>query len=139
MNLETITSMWNKDSAIDDTLLDDASLQIPTLHAKYLDLYNQTKLLMSKAVTELKTLEHQRWLYYSGKYVPDDEPAFEYKVIKSDVIHWVQVDERVLKVQGKIDYYQVMLDALSDIMKQINQRNYVIKNAIDWRRFTTGV
>ena len=131
--------MWNKDSTIDDTLLDDASLQIPTLHAKYLDLYNQTKLLMSKAQSELKTLEHKRWLYYSGKHVPDDEPAFQYKVIKSDVLHWVQVDEKVLRVQGKIDYYQVMLDALSDIMKQINQRNYVIKNAIDWRRFTSGV
>ena len=34
MNLETIQSMWEKDSQIDKDNLHDESLKIPALHAK---------------------------------------------------------------------------------------------------------
>ena len=45
MDLETIQKMWLKDSVIDDVMLDNASLQIPQLHAKYISLHNEISLL----------------------------------------------------------------------------------------------
>ena len=80
-------------------------------------------------------------MYYSGKAAPEEyeEKPFEYKVIKSDVQHWVGVDEQIQKVEMQIDYYNTTVSVLSEILKQIHQMSYNIKNAIEWRRFTGGV
>jgi hypothetical protein len=40
VDLETIQSMWVKDSQLDPDNLHTESLNIPVLHAKYYDLYN---------------------------------------------------------------------------------------------------
>ena len=139
MDLDKIQEMWSSDCKIDDALLDDEALKIPQLHAKYVTLYNQFKLLMSKAQLESKNIKHKKWLYYSGKEVPEDAEPFNHKVIRSDVPNWVAVDEQVQRLEAKVEYYQVVLDFLTEILKQVNNRNYVITNAISWRRFTSGV
>ena len=130
--------MWDKDSIIDEVMLDEASLRIPRLHAKYVSILNDFKLLRTKADMELKKIKHSRWLYYSGKIVPEDEEPFQYKVMKSDVPNWVSVDDKVNRIEAKIEYYETVIYTLSDILKQINNRNFMIRAAIDWRRFTNG-
>ena len=140
MDLEHIQKMWDKDSVIDDVLLDEASIKIPRLHAKYLSLHNEFTLLNKKATHELRTLMHKKTLYYSGKGAPEDyEDPFPYKVMKSDVQSWVAVDESIQKVEMKVCYYETVLGCLSEILKQIHQMSYNIKNMIEWRRFTNGV
>lgn len=139
MNLESIQDMWEKDSKIDDVMLDESSLRIPQLHQKYLTLYNEFSLLSKKTKQQLKTLEHKKWLYYSGKDVPDDSEPFPYKVIKSDVQNWIGVDSDIQKIEMKVEYYNVMLNCLSEILRQVHQMTYHIKQCIEWRRFVNGV
>ena len=130
--------MWSKDSVIDDTLLDQSSLDTPRLHCKYLGILNDYKLLLCKSSQQLKVIKHQRWMFYSGKEVPEGEEPLDYKILKGEQMNWVSVDKKVLDIESKIEYYQTGIDALTEILKQLNNRNYVIKNAIDWRRFTSG-
>ena len=140
MDLEAIQSMWAKDSVIDDVLLDEASMKIPQLHAKYLSLHNEYSLLIKKATHELKTLTHKKTLYYSGKAAPEDyDEPFPYKVMKSDVQSWVAVDESIQRVEMKLCYYDTVMSCVSEILKQIHQMSYNIKNMIEWRRFTNGI
>ena len=139
MNLETIQEMWEKDSKIDDVMLDESSLKIPQLHQKYLTLYNEFSLLSKKTDHQLKTLQHKKWLYYSGKEVPEDAEPFPHKVIKSDVFNWMGVDQDIQKIEMKVEYYKVILNALSEILKQVHQMTYHIKQCIEWRRFVNGV
>ena len=141
MDLETIQSMWAKDSVIDDVLLDEASIKIPQLHSKYLSLHNEFSLLHKKATHELKTLQHKKTLYYSGKDLPEEyeKEPFPYKVMKSDVLSWVAVDETIQKVEMKLHYYETVLHCVTEILKQVHQMSYNIKNMIEWRRFTTGI
>ena len=40
VDLEAIQEMWEKDSKIDPDNLHTESLNIPSLHAKYFELYN---------------------------------------------------------------------------------------------------
>ena len=54
MNLETIQSMWEKDSQIDKDNLHDESLKIPALHAKYHELFNNILLLRKKQSSNVK-------------------------------------------------------------------------------------
>lgn len=131
--------MWEKDSKIDDVMLDESSLRIPQIHQKYLSLHNEFSLLSKKASQELKRLQHKKWLYYSGKEVPDDAEPFPYKVIKSDIQNWMGVDNDIMKVEMKLEYYSVILNCLSEILKQVHQMTYHIKQCIEWRRFVSGV
>ena len=63
MNLETIQSMWEKDSKIDPDELHAASLVVPTLHAKYYQLFNDLRLLRAKAKKTYQKVYQERYLY----------------------------------------------------------------------------
>ena len=49
ITLEVLQEMWEKDSKIDRDNLHEESLNIPSLHAKYFELYNTIFLLRKKA------------------------------------------------------------------------------------------
>ena len=71
LDLESIQEMWKKDSDIDRDNLHEESLKIPSLHAKYFELYNTIFLLRKKAEQQRKNIRHERYEYYSGKADPD--------------------------------------------------------------------
>ena len=141
MNLESIQEMWARDSVIDDVMLDQASLKIPQLHSKYLTLLNEFKLLKKKTEQQHRTLTHNKWLYYSGKATPEvyEEEPFEHKVMKNDIPRWIEVDEQVNMLEMKLEYYDTMLSTLTEILKQVGQMSFNIKNTIEWRRFVNGI
>ena len=140
MDLATINDMWKKDSVIDQVLLDEASIRIPQLHQKYLTLLTEYTLLLKKKRQDLKRLEHTKNLYFSGRALPEvyEDAPFPYKVMKNEAADWVGADEEIQKVELKINYYEVVLKTLEEILKQVHQMSYNIKNAVEWRRFTSG-
>ena len=71
IDLDTIQSMWEKDSKIDPDNLHTESLNIPRLHAKYYDLHNQLTLLRARAENKKKVVRKNRHEYYTGKADPD--------------------------------------------------------------------
>ena len=71
IDLNGIQKMWEEDSKIDPDNLHTESLNIPVLHAKYFDLYNNIFLLMKKAQQQRKNIRHERYEYYSGKADPE--------------------------------------------------------------------
>ena len=133
--------MWKRDSVIDDVLIDQASIKIPQLHQKYVTLLSEFTLLQKKKKQELRNLEHKKYLYYAGKAPPEEyeDKPFEYKVLKNEVMNWVSVDEDIQRVELKVDYYNVVLRTLEEILKQVHQLSYNIKNTIEWRRFVGGM
>jgi len=48
IDLDKLQEMWERDSKIDPDNLHTESLNIPSLHAKYFDLYNTIFLLKKK-------------------------------------------------------------------------------------------
>lgn len=141
MNLETIQSMWSKDAQIDQDNLHDEAAKIPSLHAKYFDMYNNIKLLRERSLTVDNKVRLERWNYYSGKSDPEVYQAepFPYKVREKDAIkRYMDADEKVQQSTLKIRYYDVMLTYLEDIIKQVGNRSYQLKNIIDWHNFRSG-
>jgi hypothetical protein len=142
MNLEDIQKMWTRDSEIDRDDLATESLKTSQLHAKYYELYNTTILLRERAKESYDRIYLERYNYYTGKADPDvyeDEP-FPYKVREKDAINrYMTADERVSKIDLKIKYYDTMLRFLEEIIKSLSNRNYAIKNAIDWMKFQAGM
>ena len=134
--------MWEKDSKIDPDNLHTESLNIPVLHAKYYDLYNNLSLLRKKAEQQRKNIRHERYEYFSGKADPDVyiQDPFPKKIRDKETMQkYLDADEKLSGVSLKIEYYEVMLKYLEEILKQITQRTYQIKNAIEFMRFTAGL
>mgnify|MGYP001454024818 FL=1 len=141
MDLETIQSMWSKDAQIDQDNLHDEAAKIPSLHAKYFDLYNNIKLLRERSITVDSKVRLDRWNYYAGKADPEvyEKEPFPYKVREKDAIkRYMDADDKVQQTTLKIKYYDVMLTYLEDIIKQVGNRSYQLKNIIDWHNFRAG-
>ena len=141
MNLETIQSMWEKDSQIDQDNLHTESLKIPALHAKYHDLFNNFLLLRKKAEQQRKNIRHERYEYYSGKADPEvyqDNPFGKKIRDKDTMTKYLDADAKLMDISLKIDYYETLLNYIESILKQIGNRTYQIKNAIEWQKFIAG-
>ena len=142
IDLNEIQSMWEKDSKIDRVNLHEESLNIPMLHAKYHDLYNNLILLRKKAEQQRKNVRHERYEYFSGKSDPEvyAENPFPKKIRDKDTMQkYMDADDKLSNVSLKIDYYDTMLVYLESILKQITNRTYQIKNAIEFMRFSSGL
>ena len=141
MNLEQIQEMWQKDSVMDPDNLHDESLKIPQLHSKYYILYNTITLLREKAKMSYSKVRLERYNYYSGKApaeVYEQEP-FPYKVRDKEALQrHMDADEKLSTVELKVRYYDTELKFLEEIIKNISNRTYQIKNAIEWQQFQAG-
>ena len=142
ITLETLQEMWEKDSKIDPDNLHIESLNIPSLHAKYFDLYNTLFLLRKKAEQQRKNIRHERFEYFSGKADPEVyiKNPFPKKIRDKDTMtKYMDADEKLSTTSLKIDYYDTMLVYIESILKVIQNRTYQIKNAIEYMRFTSGL
>ena len=141
-DLETIQEMWEKDAKIDRDNLHNESLNIPSLHAKYFQIYNTIFLLRKKAEQQRKNIRHERYEYFSGKADPDVyiQNPFPKKIRDKDTMtKYLDADEKLSNASLKIEYYDTMLTYLESILKVIQNRTYQIKNAIEFMRFNAGM
>ena len=141
MNLDKIQDMWQKDSVIDPDNLHDESLKIPQLHSKYYTIYNTITLLREKAKTQYSKIRLERYNYYTGKATPEvyAEDPFPYKVREKDAIQrHLDADEKLTTIDLKIRYYDATLKFLEEIIRNVSNRTYQIKNSIEWHKFQAG-
>ena len=142
ITLEKLQEMWEKDSKINPDELHTESLNIPSLHAKYFELYNTIFLLRKKAEQQRKNIRHERYEYFSGKADPDVyiENPFPKKIRDKDTMtKYLDADEKLSTSNLKIDYYDTMLTYIESILKVVQNRTYQIKNAIEFMRFQSGL
>ena len=141
-DLETIQEMWEKDAKIDRDNLHDESLNIPSLHAKYFQIYNTIFLLRKKAEQQRKNIRHERYEYFSGKADPDVyiQNPFPKKIRDKDTMtKYLDADESLSNAKMKVEYYDTMLKFLQDILKMIHNRSYHITNSIEFMKFQSGL
>ena len=133
--------MWKKDSVIDTDLYCEESTKIPQLHMMYMEFHNTFSLMKKERELEMRRLIREKWLYYKGK-APSKvykEVPFDLKLTtKEEISMFIESDEDICKLQYKIDYIEQMLTFLDGVLRQIGNRNFQIKNAIDWEKFKNG-
>ena len=144
MKIDDVVGMWQKDCKIDETELSLESLNVPALHAKYLKIYSTQRLKLRSLNLKKKELKVKLGDYYKGDLNnPEDlkeigrEP-WPKKVLKQDLYDYVEGDVDMIALNTKIVYQEEFVDVLTEIVKNINGRGYVIKNSIDFLKFTMG-
>lgn len=144
MTTDEIFELWNQDCKIDPLDLGKASLDIPILHNKYLQIHNGEKRILNDLQKKYKKLLHLKTEYYMGLLNGTEEltklgwPPFKYTVLKSDIPRHIEADNDVQKLLMMIEDQKLKVDDLVSILKELSVRNFIIKNAIEWRKFTEG-
>jgi len=140
MTLEELQDLAEKDLKINDTELDLESLKTPQLHNKYMKHLTKFKLMLSKAEAEFAQTKRTLWEYYTGKADASvyAQKPFDLKILKQDVDQYIQSDDEFIKAKQKVDYLSTIVDYLDRTIRQIQSRDWNIRNAIEWRKFTSG-
>ena len=143
MKFEEIQKLWTSDCPIDDTELSKESVKIPQLHNKYLIFYSNEKLRLKELKLLFAGLIKRKRDYYSGRMTAEELEAadwepFQYKLLKADVQEYIDADENVIESKKLLSLHEEKVDYLEAIVKSLSTRGYLIKNAIDWKRFTEG-
>jgi len=146
MTLDELKKQWTEDCQIDDIELDNASLEVPKLHAKYQDLLTSKILVLKQYQNKYNELLKDKWLWYNGKM--DEETVREkgwepdpfngLKIMKNDMQIFFNADKDLQDLNAKIEYLKVTVDFLKECMQNITWRHQTIRNTIDWRKFMAG-
>lgn len=143
MNIEEYEQMWAEDCKIDETNLVKESARIPVLHSKYYKLYHRAALKATKLRYELKELEAAKWEWYEGSLSPEELKQrgwipYGTKLIKTQIAVKIERDKDMIELSLKIEYQSSLAKFLEDVLKQIHQRNFVVKNMVEMIKFQAG-
>ena len=144
--LQPIITMWEKDCIINNTSLDEASRQTPMLHAKYLPMHGEAKIMLRRAQMAQKTLLKDKWLYYNGKMSQEEieakgwefDPFKGLKVLKGEMDYYYDADTDIQESEDEIQQLKVLVETLQEIVDNIKWRHQTIGNMIKWRMFEAG-
>ena len=140
MDLETLQKQVDVDLKIDDTELDLESIRTPQLHNKYLKQFTKYSLQYKKAKDDYDGLYKFKWEYYTGKSTMEIYQAepFDLKILKSDVHIYLNADEELQKLGQRTEYLNVVVVYIERVLREINNRNWNIRNTIEWKKFLHG-
>lgn len=143
MKIEEIMDLWQEDVKIDRTELGDAALDIPKLHYKYYKLFVHERMILRKYETEMKTLKLDKYEFYTqGPSEENKDKGWRLPakglILKSDIPAYMDADADIINLNLKIGLQQEKVEFLDSIIKTIINRNFIIKNAIEWQKFTMG-
>jgi hypothetical protein len=144
MTLDQMMEEWRLDATVDSTELGIASLKIPELHSKYLKIYFDERRKLKALEFQSKDLSLKKYEYYNGKLSQEEldelnwEP-FVKRLMKNEVDMYLDSDKDIIHNNVRIINQKEKLAFLEEVLKNINQRNFQIKNAIEWKKFTQGV
>jgi hypothetical protein len=144
MTLDQMMEEWRLDATVDSTELGIASLKIPELHSKYLKIYFDERRKLKALEFQSKDLSLKKYEYYNGKLSQEEldelnwEP-FVKRLMKNEVDMYLDSDKDIIHNNVRIINQKEKLALLDEVLKNVNQRNFQIKNAIEWKKFTQGV
>lgn len=143
MKFEDIFEEWKKDSEIDRTELANESLRIPKLHHKYYMILVAEKSLLKKLEADMKQLKLLKYEFYSQGHTEETKalgwqlPA-RGMILKADIPMYLEADKDIIDLSLRIGMQQEKVEFLESVIKSFQTRGYIIKNAIDFMKFTMG-
>ena len=143
MKFEEIFDAWKSDSEIDQTDLGNESLKIPKLHHKYYMMLLAERSSLRKLEAQMKQLKLSKYEFYSQGHTEETKKlGWELPprgiILKADIPMYLEADKDTIELSLKIGVQGEKVDFLDSIIKSLQTRNFLIKNAIDFLRWTNG-
>ena len=140
---------WTEDSHVDFQFknksysadLAQLALDIPYQHNKYLNHYTDISQIKTSLEFEVRKLIKEKREYYGGEAdarVYAEKPFGNSIKTSEKMKVYLESDDEVINLEAKIKYLDQMLYWLDQVMKQISNRGFQIKSAIEWEKFING-
>lgn len=144
LQLDDLKAQWANDCVIDPNKLDESSIRTANLHQKYLDILTEYKLRLFKLEKEFLIMKGNRSRYYLGQMTKEELASFgwdqyQYRSpIKSELERLLSSDPYLLAILDKESYIKFCFEYVEEIMKSLRERNWQIRNAIEFIKFQAG-
>ena len=144
VKLDQILENWKKDSIVDETSPHRELLNIPILHAKYVEILSQHRIASQKAKFDYSKMKKIRREYFLGNL--DKETLDEYKWeqfdlkigTKGNIEYYLDADELLIKFLEKKAYYDECILLCESILKELHSRTFQLKEFCTHQRFLSG-
>jgi Recombination, repair and ssDNA binding protein UvsY len=140
--LEEVMKQWEKDSEVDITEPGREIIRIPILHNKYNKYLSLHNLSAKKAEIEFAKMKKLKWLYYTGKLDQDELDKLGWEpfrfTLKSDIGVYLDADDDLNKLKRKHAYHEEAASFCTNVMKEISNRTWQLKEYIGWEKFVQG-
>ena len=143
MKIKEIELLWETDSKIDSVDLKGESLKIPQLHQKYFKILNEEILTFKYLESQQNIIRKKLWAYYTGISIDENKnqvfPVKKgQKFTKDDINAFIDGDEKYQEVKSKVLLQEQKVKYIEAIIKELSQRTWNIRNAIEWHKFKGG-
>ena len=140
MKLEDIMNEAEKYLQIDETNLGREALDTPKVYGKLLRIRTSESMLLQRYKFQIKKMYQEKRDYYLGRADPSvyKEKPFDVKILKSEVDTYLDADDDIGDLNLKIEVQSEKVYYLDNVLKQIANRGFMIKNAIDYQRMMNG-
>ena len=146
---EKLRGEWAEDSHVDFQFknksytadLAQLALDIPFIHNKYLNHYTDISQIKTSLEFEIRKLVKEKREYYGGEADAKiyAEKPFGNSIKTSEKMKvYLESDDEVINLEAKIKFLDQMLYWLDQVMKQISNRGFQVKSAIEWEKFING-
>ena len=143
MKLEQIQEWWTKDCILDETEVSREASIIPQLHNKYLKLHTIERLALLKLQEDLKRLRFEKMEFYRDG--PNDETrarGWEFpprgRLAPGLAATYVDADKDVIAMNLQVGFQSEKVSVLHEIIKSLNNRNYLLTNILADRKWSQG-
>ena len=130
---------------IDDNHLGEASTNSPNLHSKYINIIVSYKLKLAKTRGDYNMLRKNKFRYYRGELSRQELEDLGWqqwqgvKPLKNEMDEFLQGDGELVQMEQKVEYLNTIVYFLEEVLKQIRQRDWQIRTAVDWKKFLVGM
>jgi len=146
---EKLRAEWAEDSHVDFQFknkqysadLAQVALDIPFIHNKYLNHYTDISQIKTSLEFEIRKLVKEKREYYGGEADAKiyAEKPFGNSIKTSEKMKvYLESDDEIINLEAKIKFLDQMLYWLDQVMKQISNRGFQVKSAIEWEKFING-
>lgn len=143
MTLDALNTVWGTDSQLDFSRPDTELRNIPLLHAKYWHIYTAERQRYVLLKQEYDTLKRAKMDWYTGRMSDDELKERGWapqglRIVRQEADSYLAADPELSVLSGKLETQKIKLDFIEDVIKQINNRNFLLKNWIEWMKFSQG-
>ena len=146
---KSIKEEWQTDTQIDFQFknkqytedLARLALEIPFQHNKYLNHQTDLSQIKTSLEFECRKLLKEKREYYGGEADAKTyaEKPFGNSIKTAEKMKvYLESDDELINIEAKIKFIDQMLYFLDHVMKQISNRGFQIKSAIEWEKFING-
>lgn len=140
--MEELTNQWDKDSKIDLVEAKEELIRIPVLHSKYNKYLMLHNLATKKCVLDFNKLKKLKWMYYTGKLDQEELEKLGWEpfrfTLKSDINVYIDADDDLNKLLRKKAYHEEAAAYCMNIMKELNNRTWQLREYLTHDRFISG-